>query len=299
MENNLNKIIENLIAECECDSRVETGVFDMYNATHLVVLSEHMESMGLSQKDIEESLNAMVDEGKYPERQAFNKEGWLVTFPSKEYRDRAIKKGTHSISDPTHGKGGMNLYYKKKGKQQRQTHQDTSATEEPQTPPQKTTPPQQTVATEPSVDATDEEPETPSAPAPGQDDELMKYIASKNPGFKSNRGEKPPTKPAADSSLPPAGGGEKQPAPQADGEPQTPAAPQAPQPPAPPPPPPYVELSKKFAAQKAWISTPFGEWRDSQGNAVAVEALTKEIVPLKTTDREELKLFVQKHTSVA
>ena len=111
MNKNTSKIIENLITECECDARIENGVLDLYNTDHLIVLSEHMANLGISESEIEEFIiETGVLEGKYPERQAYNKEGWLVTFPSKEYRDAAIKKRTHFGSDPTHGKGGMNEF---------------------------------------------------------------------------------------------------------------------------------------------------------------------------------------------
>ena len=40
-------------------------------------------------------------EGKYPERQAYNAKGILVTFPTPEYKADAIKRGTHFEEDPT------------------------------------------------------------------------------------------------------------------------------------------------------------------------------------------------------
>lgn len=294
-------MIEAVLLEASLDERVDSGIIDLTNINHLEVIAEHFIKRGVAEEDVVDMVNELVvDEGKYPERQAFNKEGWLVTFPSKEYRDRAIKKGTHSISDPTHGKGGMNLYYKKKGKQQRQTHQDATTSEPTEPVKDRVQPTSPAAAKKPAPRPRDPAPPEEDAGESGGSDALDFLDAEFGDEWeKNNKGEEQGSKePAGSSGLPksdsPAGNsGEKNSVPPS-AEPT-----QAPQPPAPPPPPPYVELSKKFAAQKAWISTPFGEWRDSQGNAVAVEALTKEIVPLKTTDREELKLFVQKHTSVA
>jgi len=37
---------------------------------------------------------------KHPERQAYNKNGILVTFPTPEYKQRAIKRGTHTEENP-------------------------------------------------------------------------------------------------------------------------------------------------------------------------------------------------------
>jgi hypothetical protein len=295
--NDSEYLIESIIAEAAIDSRIPDGVVDLKNVSHVQVVAEVMYDSGIDEQTINEFVKKFVEEGKYPERQAFNKEGWLVTFPSKEYRDRAIKKGTHSISDPTHGKGGMNLYYKKKGKQQRQTHQDVTATDEPVEPQGQAQKPTDGTVEPPTQKSTP--PEAQETPPESSSDSRAARLAKITGSADNQPASEPkpdkaggPPSAGSDSKLPAAGDGEAPPAP-------TSTAPQASQPPAPPPPPPYVELSKKFAAQKAWISTPFGEWRDSQGNAVAVEALTKEIVPLKTTDREELKLFVQKHTSVA
>ncbi len=120
---------------------VETGIVDFSDITHAEILFEEMVSCGLSERTASKVINDIrMEEGKYPERQAYNKEGWLVTFPSKEYKDIAIKRGTHFGSDPTHGQGGMNLYYKRRGKQKRNTQQDLTATEEP-VPNEKSSPP--------------------------------------------------------------------------------------------------------------------------------------------------------------
>ena len=109
--NNTSKLIDKILHESSLDPRIETGIFDIHNYDHMEIMAEHMAEAGVDKKIIAEVINELVmDEGKYPERQAFNKDGWLVTFPSKQYRDRALKKGTHSIADPTHGKGGMNKY---------------------------------------------------------------------------------------------------------------------------------------------------------------------------------------------
>jgi hypothetical protein len=45
----------------------------------------------------------IVTEGKYPERQAYNADGLLVTFPTPEYKQRAIARGTHFEKNPKAG----------------------------------------------------------------------------------------------------------------------------------------------------------------------------------------------------
>ena len=291
MNKNTSKIIEELITECECDVRIENGILDLYNTDHLIVLSEHMTNLGISENEIEEFITETgVVEGKYPERQAYNKEGWLVTFPSKEYRDAAIKKRTHFSSDPTHGKGGMNLYYKKKGKQKRQTQQATTTTQ-PSAPQKQQAPAQAAPATEP-VATKKRTPEQEKAyrdavsrqafPSKSQDDALMSYIGSKNKNFKRGTTQEPSTTPQTEKPTAP------------DSEPSS-TAPAIDVPVVTAPPKQYSEVSKKFASQKRWVATPYDEYHDAEGNVVAVVGLSGEIVPVKNTDREEYKIFAEKN----
>jgi hypothetical protein len=285
---NHNTLITDLIMEAALDSRIPDGVVNLKNHLHVQVIAENMYDAGIDTTTINEFVKKFVDEGKYPDRQAFNKEGWLVTFPSKQYRDAAIKKGTHAIADPTHGQGGMNLYYKKKGKQQRQTQQDTTATEEPND----TAPAQQ------PVPAPQQKNDVAQQRAPGQvTPEMMGDDGSTAP--ESEPSEKQPTNTTpeapADSSLPAAGseGKPAAPAPAAGlgaKEEPAPASPTTPQLP------PYVELSKQFAKQKGWTATPYGEWRNAQGEPSGVVGLTGEIVPVKSVDRDEFKIFATKRT---
>lgn len=288
---NISETIENLILECECDNRIESGIFDLYNTDHLIVMAEHIQARGLNEDMVDEMIEAMaVDEGKHPERQAFNKEGWLVTFPSKEYRDAAIKKGTHSISDPTHGKGGMNLYYKRKGKQKRQTQQTVSKTEptdqvakpQPQAPSAEPAEPVQAKKRSPEQekqyqDAVSRQP----IPSKSKDDLLKGYITAKSKG--SAAAAKSSTTAATDSE------------PQQAAQPQ--GAPAIDVPVVTTPPAQYADVSQKFAKQKGWTITEYGEYRDKEGNPVAVVGLSGEVVPIRSNDREEYKIFAEKQMS--
>jgi len=294
MSINISKLIENILNECATDPRIETGIFDIHNYDHADIMAEHMAAAGIDKKIIMETMNELVmDEGKYPERQAFNREGWLVTFPSKEYRDAAIKKGTHAISDPTHGKGGMNLYYKKRGKQKRQTQQAASATE----PVQPTTeaPPTPSKSVKPANQ--NKSPEAPEAPAPengggdnvapeidpdihGDSHKTDAEISASLKAVSAHRRNKLAGKQSTGSALPPAG---------KDEQPTTAVAPvsQAASP--------LPDYTKKFALEKGWKQTPYGDWRDTQGNTVAVTGISGEVVPTQSVLRDELKLYVEKN----
>lgn len=102
------KNVTELLNEICLDRRINDGIFDMFNNQHMDVLREKLVEMGLPENEVVEISNAVI-EGKYPERQAFNANGILVTFPNAEYKQRAIRRGTHFEEDPT--KGQSNLDY--------------------------------------------------------------------------------------------------------------------------------------------------------------------------------------------
>lgn len=102
------KNVTELLNEICLDRRISDGIFDMFNNQHMDVLREKLVEMGLPENEVVEISNAVI-EGKYPERQAYNANGILVTFPNAEYKQRAIRRGTHFEEDPT--KGQSNLDY--------------------------------------------------------------------------------------------------------------------------------------------------------------------------------------------
>lgn len=290
MNNKISKFIDDVLLESALDSRINDGMIDLTKFEHIDVVYEVLQNKGFDEESADQLLEGMLAvEGKYPDRQAFNKEGWLVTFPSKEYRDVAIKKGTHSISDPTHGKGGMNLYYKKRGKQKRQTQQQTSSAATTQQAPtaasvKRATQPsqaQQPTAQQPSGEKKNELPPEGDDETPMSNKDIEKIKAAADAKY-GNKGAQAPA--AAEKPEAPA--------------PETPAPAAAPAidvPVVTTPPEQYAFVSKKFAAKKGWISEPYGEYRDGQGNPVAVVGLSGEVVPIKNTDREEYKLFAEKN----
>jgi hypothetical protein len=287
-----NNLISEIVAEAALDNRISDGIIDLKNTEHIQVIAEVLYDMCEDEHTVNEFVTTFIDEGKYPERQAFNREGWLVTFPSKEYRDAAIKKGTHAISDPTHGKGGMNLYYKRRGKQKRQTQQDTSMTQ---------TGAQQAVGAAGATSQSAPEPTSSTGAAkagqPDQPDSSKDGTEPADSTAYSKPGERSKTKktqpddaggmgsgPSKDSS-----GDEMDTKPLSKAE--TPAidVPVIKTPPVE-----YAAVSQKFASQKGWSSTPYDEYHDREGETVAVVGLSGEIVPVKTTDREEYKIFAEK-----
>lgn len=285
---NIKNLISDIIAEAALDSRIDDGIVDLKNTNHLQIVAEKMYDTVLDEQIVNEFVKNFVDEGKYPERQAYNKEGWLVTFPSKEYRDAAVKRGSHAISDPTHGKGGMNLYYRRKGKQRRQTQQGTStiaATQATQAPAQPAAPTRTSQPATPKTNGASQPSTAPVAPSA----ETPTVSPEKTP---TTAPEKPATKPVTSTADTVSATAEpKSDSIEAPSRAETPAIDV---PVVTTPPEQYSNISKKFAEKKNWKAEPYGEYKDIEGNSVAVVGLSGEVVPIKNTDREEYKLFAEK-----
>jgi len=96
-----------IINDVCCDSRIKDGVLRLEVPEHVFVLQEYLEKAGFSLETIVNNTAKLFEAGKFPERQAYNKDGILVTFPSKEYRDRAVDKGTHFAENPKKNVGTL------------------------------------------------------------------------------------------------------------------------------------------------------------------------------------------------
>lgn len=102
------KNVSELLSELCLDRRVDDGIFDIFNNDHMDILREKLSEMGIPKGEVVELANKVI-EGKYPERQAYNSKGILVTFPNPEYKQRAIKRGTHFEEDPTKGQTNLDF----------------------------------------------------------------------------------------------------------------------------------------------------------------------------------------------
>lgn len=98
-----NDIIESVLLDWA--SRSSDGLIsEEYSEENLQSLYEvilNIEGITESQAvDFVNDVSMISEKGKHPERQAYNKNGILVTFPTPEYKARAIAKGTHFEKDP-------------------------------------------------------------------------------------------------------------------------------------------------------------------------------------------------------
>lgn len=117
------KNVDKILSSVCLDERISDGIFNMENNDHMDVLQHHLIKRGISETNSIVYRNRMV-EGKYPERQAYNANGILVTFPTPEYKQRAIARGTHFEENPK--KRQTNVF---------QTQQPAHSATAPVTPP--------------------------------------------------------------------------------------------------------------------------------------------------------------------
>ena len=101
------KILDKILNEVSLDPKIKDGMFNIEENDHMEVLRDYLSKKGIDEESVRNFSNRVL-EGKYPERQAFNADGILVTFPTPEYKADAIKAGTHFEKDPT--KGASNLF---------------------------------------------------------------------------------------------------------------------------------------------------------------------------------------------
>lgn len=151
-----SNIFEKVLSQVSLDPRIKDGTFRIDEDVHMEVLREYFVKKGIAESAVIEFCNKVL-EGKYPERQAYNAKGILVTFPTPEYKAQAIKRGTHFEEDPT--KKASNVF----------ADQPASADPKPATAPQpkadsKTSLPMSQAASPPEEPTGPAEPAT--APAP-------------------------------------------------------------------------------------------------------------------------------------
>jgi hypothetical protein len=97
-ENFLNSILTDWAARSPDGLLSESLNEDSLEALHATLMQN-----GLSEEDsmgMVNDVSVISEKGKHPERQAYNKNGLLVTFPTPDYKARAISKGTHFEKNP-------------------------------------------------------------------------------------------------------------------------------------------------------------------------------------------------------
>lgn len=95
----MSNILDRVFAEVCLDKRITDGIFKMEEAVHMDALRDYFIRRGIAKEAAIHVTNRMI-EGKYPLRQAYNKDGILCTFPTPQYKARAIARGTHFEKNP-------------------------------------------------------------------------------------------------------------------------------------------------------------------------------------------------------
>lgn len=155
------KIFEKFLNKLALDERISDGIFDPLKNEHLDVFQEYIEKLGATQDEAVEVRNRLI-EGKYPERQAYNANGILVTFPTPEYKQRAIKRGTHFEKNPKKPTPNVSFDDKEPKKDAPPVEEPTKSEPEVKEPEVKKEP----VEDKPEVDVAPPEPPKPALPEP-------------------------------------------------------------------------------------------------------------------------------------
>jgi hypothetical protein len=103
----MNNILTKILNEVCLSERITNGIFDITNNEHIDVMREYLVNKGIDEGEAIAFTNRVVEGGKHPDRQAYNKNGILVTFPTPQHKQNAIRRGTHFEKDPTKGKGNL------------------------------------------------------------------------------------------------------------------------------------------------------------------------------------------------
>ncbi len=160
----MSNIIDRILAEVCLDDRIPDGIFDMFNNLHMEVLRENlMDNHNIALNDVKEIHNKML-EGKFPERQAYNKDGLLVTFPTPQHKQRAIQRGTHFEQNPV--KAQTNVFGgQPPAAQPAPPAQPPAAQSEPSATPPATPSPQSDASQLPPSDSTPQAPTQSATPS--------------------------------------------------------------------------------------------------------------------------------------
>lgn len=92
-------LVDRVFSEVCLDERITDGIFRMEEEQHMNALRDYFVRKGIAPEAAIHVTNRMV-EGKYPERQAYNRDGILVTFPTPQHKHRALARGTHFEKNP-------------------------------------------------------------------------------------------------------------------------------------------------------------------------------------------------------
>ena len=93
------RILNRIFTEVCLDNRITDGIFRMDEQSHIDALRDYFLKKGITKEAAIHVTNRMV-EGRFPEKQAYNRDGVLCTFPTPQHKARAIARGTHFEKNP-------------------------------------------------------------------------------------------------------------------------------------------------------------------------------------------------------
>lgn len=253
-------IIEQLLLEVCAHPKVADGVVNFETQEHVDALIEVLKKTSMPVESIKSITNAL-NEGRHPERQAYNREGFLVTFPTPEYKKQALASGEYTNQDPTNGKGGMHLV--KKVEPSDTTPTDNTVQKQEPVKQSHSSSPQQS-SPKPTTSTPAPTP-APSTPAPSQiktsSPKPAPTATPKTPGGATEYTTGVPVSPSTDLNLDKISD--------------------------------YRDPSLEWAHNKKWEKRENNNYYDSQGNLKAITGLDGTVVPVVEEERMDLKKFIE------
>ena len=274
-------IIERILSDVCSHKNVTDGIVNFNNQSHIDVLKEVLSNLGIGSSKIEE-IACSLGEGNFPERQAYNKEGFLVTFPDPVYKKKALSTGKYSEKDPTGGSGGMHLIKKvdtvdvnePKIDKSKSVNTSTSDASKPQAKSvSEPTPPTPSTPTETSPVKKDTT--TTKAPTDAPHKVATPHIAS-TPTQQPTSVPKPPQTDITQYTT---------------GVPVSPST--------------NLDLGKisaykdpslEWAHNRKWIKRENNNYYDDAGNLKAITGLDDSVIPVSEEERLSLKQFIEDKT---
>jgi len=267
-----DQIIEQLLLEVCAHSKVEDGIVNFEIQEHVDALIEVLKKTSMPVEVIRMVTNSL-NEGKHPERQAYNREGFLVTFPTPEYKKQALASGEYTNQDPTHGKGGMHLVKKV---------EPVDAPVPTKTPSQEPAPKTSNPSQPSSGGGSESKPTTPSpTPAPTTPSPTP---APTNPSPAAIKTAAPKAPTPAPTPAKTSGGATQY----TTGVPVDPSI--------------DLNLDKisdyrdpslEWSHNKKWQKRENNNYYDAQGNLKAITGLDGTVVPVSEEERVDLKKFIE------
>lgn len=88
---------KSIINDVCCDSRIKDGVLRLDNPNHVFILREYLEKVGYDVYEITQKTSKLLESIDFPDQQAYDLHGNLITFSNKKLCEQYLKNKTHRL----------------------------------------------------------------------------------------------------------------------------------------------------------------------------------------------------------